>query len=61
MNRNPDWQQILGIGLVLGAFIMGMLIYWTTTREVSMKKTECELSIPRNQNCVMQFVPEKSK
>lgn len=61
MSRNLDWQQILGIGLVLGAFIMGMLIYWTTTREVSMKKAECELSIPRNQNCVMQFVPEKSK
>ena len=22
-------------------------------------KHECELNIPRNQNCVMQFVPEK--
>lgn len=58
MSRNPDWQQILGIGLVLGAFIMGMLIYWTTTREVSMKKTQCELNIPRSQHCVMQFVPK---
>lgn len=58
MSRNPDWQQILGIGLVLGGFIMGMLIYWTTTREIYIKKSECELNIPRNQNCVMQFIPE---
>lgn len=61
MSRNPDWQQILGIGLVIGGFMMGIICYWTTTREVSMKKTECELTIPRNQNCVMQFVPENKK
>lgn len=59
MRRNPDWQQIFGIGLVIGAFIMGMISYWTTTREVKQKRTECELNIPRNQNCIMQFVPEK--
>ena len=58
MNRNPDWKQIFGCGFVIGSFIMGMACYWGNTREVSMKKTECELNIPRNQNCVMQFVPE---
>ena len=61
MNKNPDWQQILGIGLVLGAYIMGMICYWTTTREVIQKRDECELNIPRNQNCVMKFVPENKK
>lgn len=59
MNRNPDWQQIFMIGLILGAFFMGMFCYWSTTREVKAKQSECELNIPRNQSCVMQFVPEK--
>lgn len=57
MNHKPEFV----IGLVLGAFLMGLLTYWTVTSELTQKRDECELNIPRNQNCIMQFVPEVKK
>lgn len=57
MNDKP----VFLMGFVLGAFLMGLLTFWLVTKEVSQKRDECELNIPRNQNCVMQFVPEVKK
>lgn len=50
------------VGVVVGAFIMGMLMTHNgpnSKAKVDSLKAECELNVPRNQNCVMQFVPEK--
>lgn len=52
------------VGLVLGAFIMGICMTFIgkyTPYVITTLRSECELNIPRNQNCVMQFVPEKVK
>lgn len=51
-------------GVVIGLFIMGLLMTHTgpnSKAKIDSAKAECELNIPRNQNCVMQFVPEKVK
>ncbi|UZN24447.1 hypothetical protein [Klebsiella phage pKP-BM327-1.1] len=51
-------------GGVLGVIIMGLLMSYVgpnSKDKVDARKAECELNIPRNQNCVMQFIPEKSK
>lgn len=47
------------VGMLCGILMMALAIYFTTAREFNSKRTECELKIPRNQSCVMQFVPEK--
>lgn len=50
------------VGGVIGIFIMGMVMTHVgpnSKAKVDSRKAECELNIPRNQNCVMQFVPEK--
>lgn len=50
------------VGGVIGVFIMGMVMTHVgpnSKAKVDSRKAECELNIPRNQNCVMQFVPEK--
>lgn len=62
--KNPDWGQILGAGFVLGMFFMGVVmtnIGNPSKDEVRKAKAQCELNIPRNQNCIMQFVPEGKK
>lgn len=51
-------------GGVIGAFLMGLLMTHVgpnSKAKIDSAKAECELNIPRNQNCVMQFVPEKVK
>lgn len=51
-------------GGFIGVFIMGLLMSYTgpnSQAKVDALKAECELNIPRNQSCIMQFVPEKSK
>ena len=51
-------------GVVIGLFIMGLLMTHAgpnSKAKIDSAKAECELNIPRNQNCVMQFVPEKVK
>lgn len=50
------------MGAVAGLFFMGLgmtLIGPNSKSKVDSLKAECELNIPRNQSCVMQFVPEK--
>lgn len=50
------------LGMVFGAFIVGMVMTHVgpnSKAKVDSRKAECELNIPRNQNCIMQFVPEK--
>ena len=52
----------LVFGFILGIFTMGVLMSHVgpnSKAKVDARKAECELNIPRNQNCVMQFVPEK--
>lgn len=49
-------------GVVIGLFAMGLLMTHVgpnSKAKIDTRKAECELNIPRNQNCVMQFVPEK--
>ena len=53
---------VLIVGFVFGLFTMGVLMTHigpNSKAKVDARKAECELNIPRNQNCVMQFVPEK--
>lgn len=48
-------------GGVLGVIIMGLLMSYVgpnSKDKVDARKAECELNIPRSQQCVMQFVPE---
>lgn len=55
---------IFAVGVVAGLFIKGLLMTHigpNSKAKVDTLKAECELNIPRNQNCVMQFVPEKVK
>lgn len=50
------------VGAVAGMFFMGLAMTHigpTSKAKVDSLKAECELNIPRNQSCVMQFVPEK--
>lgn len=52
------------IGMVFGVFIMGLAMTHigpNSKAKIDARKAECELNIPRNQSCVMQFVPEKVK
>lgn len=52
----------LFVGFAFGLLTMGMLMTHigpNSKAKVDTLKHECELNIPRNQNCVMQFVPEK--
>lgn len=59
-----DYFFVFVAGLVIGVFIMGLLMTHVgpnSKAKIDTRKAECELNIPRNQNCVMQFVPEKVK
>lgn len=59
-----DYFFVFVAGLVIGVFIMGLLMTHigpNSKAKIDTRKAECELNIPRNQNCVMQFVPEKVK
>lgn len=50
------------VGFAFGLFTMGVLMTHigpNSKAKVDARKAECELNIPRNQSCVMQFVPEK--
>jgi uncharacterized membrane-anchored protein YhcB (DUF1043 family) len=50
----------LFVGLVIGMIVMGSLLRWVpenSQSKVEKLKTQCELNIPRNQKCIMQFVP----
>lgn len=52
------------MGATIGVAIMGLLMTHAgpnSKAKIDSAKAECELNIPRNQNCVMQFVPEKVK
>lgn len=51
-------------GCVIGVILMGLLMSHVgpnSKAKVDARKAECELNIPRNQNCVMQFVPENKE
>lgn len=53
-----------GAGSVIGAIIIGLLMSHVgpnSKAKIDARKAECELNIPRNQNCVMQFVPENKE
>lgn len=59
-----DYFFVFVAGVVIGVFIMGLLMTHlgpNSKAKIDTRKAECELNIPRNQNCVMQFVPEKTK
>lgn len=59
-----DARAAAFIGFVVGAFVMGTILTHTgpnSRAKIDERKAECELNIPRNQNCVMQFVPEQKK
>ena len=54
--------QVFVAGAIAGMLVMGICMTHigpNSKAKVDSRKAECELNIPRNQNCVMQFVPEK--
>lgn len=59
---NEGYLLTFSAGVVIGLFAMGLLMTHVgpnSKAKIDTRKAECELNIPRNQNCVMQFVPEK--
>ena len=54
------------VGLVLGAVILAIVLLITTSpnkdkvKGSSSAKQECELTLPRNQQCIFQYVPEET-
>lgn len=60
------YKEIAFFSFVLGGLIGAGIVaisydyFGPTPNSVTQNlKHECELNIPRNQNCIMQFVPEK--
>ena len=60
------YKEIAFFSFILGGFVGAGIVaisntyFGSTPNSVTQTlKHECELNIPRNQNCVMQFVPEK--
>lgn len=55
-------KEAFALVLIIGMIAMGVLMTYVgeyPRSEVTTLQTECELNLPRNQQCVMQFVPEK--
>lgn len=60
---NEGYLPTFLAGVVIGVVIMGLVMTHVgpnSKAKIDTRKAECELNIPRNQNCVMQFVPEKA-
>lgn len=58
---NDDFVAFV-VGMFLGIFFMGILMIFVgepSKREVTLAKEACEQNIPRNQTCILNFVPEK--
>lgn len=50
------------VGVTVGWLITGLVFTYLPSgkiNEMNKMKDSCELNIPRDQQCVMQFVPEK--
>lgn len=61
---NDSYLLTFSAGVVIGLFTMGLIMTHAgpnSKAKVDARKSECELNIPRNQNCVMQFVPENKE
>ncbi len=59
-NRSEFFLLILGT--LIGCFTMFLSKEYVGPTAGSIIKTlqnECEVNLPRNQTCVMQFIPEK--
>lgn len=55
---------VLIVGAVIGAMIMGCLTTWVgpfARADLEAARNACEKSLPRDQYCVVQYVPEKEK
>lgn len=64
MSQNTSATVPFFTGLIAGMVLMGVgmtHIGPNSKAKVDSRKAECELNIPRNQNCVMQFIPETEK
>lgn len=51
-------------GVGLAALVLGLLVKHvpgSTVREATEKRQACERSLPRDQACVMVYVPERRK
>lgn len=62
MSKNDTIIPAILIGFVIGALTIGVgmtHIGPVSRAKVDAAKEKCELNIPRNQSCIMQFVPEK--
>ena len=59
---SDEAKGALVFGIILGLLIMGSLMTFVGKNNpnyMNKLREKCELNIPRNQSCVMQFVPEK--
>jgi hypothetical protein len=52
-----DTFPLLGFGALIGALLSAIAVF-SLGEDVKLKK-ECEAQLPRDQHCVMQFVPEQ--
>ena len=46
-------------GIIIGVFLGVLVGGATVSGEANKAKAECELTLSRNQECVMVFVPEE--
>lgn len=56
------WALI--VGFVLGLFVMGMAKTYFgdyATSKLIAAREQCEKSLPRDQICVINYIPEKEK
>lgn len=52
------------VGLFIGLIVMGCLGNWVGSfnkADLNSAREQCEKTLPRDQHCVYQFIPEKEK
>lgn len=62
MSDNEGFKVGLFIGFFAGLFFMGLasnLLPKYGPWDIAKIRDQCESNLPRNQNCVMQFIPEE--
>lgn len=64
MMDNSTGGFIFIVGLVVGLFVMGLCKTYFgdyATSKLIAAREQCEKSLPRDQICVINYIPEKEK
>lgn len=62
--NESSWQMPFIIGFAIGLVFMVCLATWVgpfNRSDLMKAQTECEKSLPRDQKCIYEFVPNKGK